>query len=112
MSPKFNDSAFWDKIKRFAGIAGRSLIEYALVLFHTLKDSETPAWAKGAIISALAYFISPLDLIPDVFPVVGYTDDFAAILAAVSAVTMHVKPIHREKAAQTVEKIFGPKENP
>jgi uncharacterized membrane protein YkvA (DUF1232 family) len=112
MSPKFNDSAFWDKIKRFAGSAGRSLIEYALVLFHTLKDSETPAWAKGAIISALAYFISPLDLIPDFFPVVGYTDDFAAILAAVSAVTMHVKPVHREKAAQTLEKIFGPRDNP
>ena len=112
MPPNFNESAFWQKIKQFAGTAGRSLIEYALILFHTLKDSETPAWAKGAIISALAYFISPLDLIPDFLPVVGYTDDFAAILAAVSAVTMHVKPVHREKAAKTVEKIFGPKERP
>lgn len=44
------------------------------------------------------------------FPVVGYTDDFAAILAAISAVTMHVKPIHREKAAATVARIFGPED--
>jgi uncharacterized membrane protein YkvA (DUF1232 family) len=108
MSSRFTDSAFWEKIKYFAKTAGRALIEHSLILFHTLKDSDTPAWAKGAIVSALAYFISPLDLIPDFFPVVGYTDDFAAIIAAISAVAMHVKPEHRIKAADAVTRIFGP----
>ena len=110
MPPLLNDSAFWGKIKGFARTAGRALIEHSLILFHTLKDADTPAWAKGAIVSALAYFISPLDLIPDFFPVIGYTDDFAAILAAISAVAMHVKPVHRKKAADTVARIFGPEE--
>ena len=110
MPPLLNDSAFWEKIKGFARTAGRALIEHSLILFHTLKDADTPAWAKGAIVSALAYFISPLDLIPDFFPVVGYTDDFAAILTAISAVAMHVKPAHRKKAADTVARIFGPEE--
>lgn len=108
MRSEFNDSAFWEKIRHFANTAGRALVEHSLILFHTLKDADTPAWAKGAILSALAYFISPLDLIPDFFPVVGYTDDFAAILAAIGAVAMHVKPTHRKKAADTVAKIFGP----
>lgn len=108
MDPRYSDSAFWEKLTRYAKSVGRVMVDYALVLFHVLKDPDTPAWATAAIISALAYFISPIDVIPDFIPVVGYTDDFAALVTALSAVAMHVKPEHRQKARETVEKWFGP----
>jgi uncharacterized membrane protein YkvA (DUF1232 family) len=86
------------------------MIENALILFHVLKDRDTPAWATAAIVSALAYFISPLDVIPDFVPVIGFTDDFAALVTALSAVAMHIKPEHRRMARETTEKFFGPED--
>ena len=111
MPPQFSDSAFWEKLTRYARASGRVLVEYALILYHVLKDSDTPTWATAAIVSALAYFISPLDLIPDFIPVVGFTDDFAALVTALSAVAMHIKPTHRQLARETADKWFGPRED-
>lgn len=110
MPPQFSDSAFWEKLRRYAKTAGRALVEYALILYHVLKDPDTPTWATAAIVSALAYFISPIDLIPDFIPVVGFTDDFAALVTALSAVAMHIKPAHRQLARETADKWFGPQE--
>jgi uncharacterized membrane protein YkvA (DUF1232 family) len=107
MPTQFNESAFWDKLRRYAKTVGRVMFEYALILYHVLKDADTPAWATAAIISALAYFISPVDLIPDLLPVIGYTDDLAALVTALSAVASHVKPEHRRAARETTEKWFG-----
>ena len=53
-------------------------------IFLTLKDKDTPILVKifGSI--TIAYALSPIDLIPDFIPVVGYLDD-AAVLAACMA---------------------------
>ena len=50
--------------------AGKEVIEKALILYYCLQDDDTPAWAKTTIIGALGYFISPIDAIPDLVPVV------------------------------------------
>lgn len=56
-----------------------------LSLWQTAADSNA-AWASRAMaIGALVYLISPLDVVPDVFPAVGLTDDAAVILATVTA---------------------------
>jgi uncharacterized membrane protein YkvA (DUF1232 family) len=40
---------------------------------------EIPWWAISAVVFALLYVLSPIDLIPDVIPVIGYTDDAAVV---------------------------------
>lgn len=50
------------------------------------------------VASALGYFILPLDLIPDWILGGGFTDDAAAIAAAIAAVSAHIKPAHKERA--------------
>lgn len=60
-------------------VAGRKVIDKVLRLYYALQDKDTPIWAKSIIVGALAYFISPLDAIPDITPVVGYVDDWGAI---------------------------------
>jgi uncharacterized membrane protein YkvA (DUF1232 family) len=54
---------------------GREVIEKALWLYYAAQQPNTPLWAKTAIYGALGYFISPIDAIPDITPVIGYADD-------------------------------------
>lgn len=107
--PFLSESPLWKKLSKYAQIAGRTLVEQVLVLVHTLKDSDTPMWARGTIVSALAYFISPLDIIPDFLPGAGYSDDLTAIAAAVAAVAIHIKKEHRDKAREKADEWFGPR---
>lgn len=69
------DESFWKKIKKVAVSAGKAVIIQALTLYYCSRDSDTPAWAKGTILSALAYFVLPLDAIPDLIPGAGYCRD-------------------------------------
>jgi uncharacterized membrane protein YkvA (DUF1232 family) len=52
---------------------------------------EIPMGTVLAIMSALVYFASPIDLIPDVIPIVGYADDAAVVVACLSLVDDDVK---------------------
>ena len=49
--------AFWDKLRRFARAAGRTVVERALRLYYAAQDPATPPWARRAIYAGLAYFI-------------------------------------------------------
>jgi uncharacterized membrane protein YkvA (DUF1232 family) len=73
-----------------------------VAMYFCLFDSRTPFWVKGTIAAALAYFILPVDAIPDILPVVGLSDDAGVLTAAFSAVSAHVTPEHRSKAKQWI----------
>jgi uncharacterized membrane protein YkvA (DUF1232 family) len=103
----FSSTSFWDKVKSQAAKAGRELIEKGLVLYYTWEDSDTPTWAKATIVGALGYFISPIDAVPDVLPVVGYSDDLAVLVGALAAVASSIKKSHQLAAKEKVDDIFG-----
>ena len=66
-----------------------------------------PAWAKAIIIGALAYFIMPLDAIPDAIPVAGYSDDLGALSAALAMVAMYITEDVKAQARSKMEEWFG-----
>ncbi|EHK2855835.1 DUF1232 domain-containing protein [Vibrio parahaemolyticus] len=99
----YSEQSFWDTLKRYAKKAGREVIETALIFYYCAKDSDTPRWAKTAILSALGYFVLPIDAIPDVLVGVGYSDDIGVLMAALASVGAHVKPEHKQEAKQQVE---------
>lgn len=103
----FSESSFWSKIKRFSFTAGRDVIEKALILYYTLGEPKVPIWAKTAITAALGYFIFPADAILDITPVAGYADDLGVLVAALATVAMHVTPRAKQRAAETLESLFG-----
>lgn len=105
-SAAYSDRSFWKKLRRYARLAGKEVVEKALTLYFTLQDPETPAWAKRVVVGALAYFIIPFDAITDLLPLVGFTDDLGALLTALSTVAMHVKPAHRQRAKAQAETWF------
>lgn len=103
----YSDDAFWGKIKNYAKQAGKSVLEPALKMYFALNDKDTPLWAKTTIVGALGYFISPIDAIPDLLPVVGYTDDVGVLVAALAVVSAYIKEEHKEKAQQILQKWLG-----
>jgi uncharacterized membrane protein YkvA (DUF1232 family) len=90
MASDFDDISFWNKVKNFAKAAGKEVIEKVLWLYYAAQQPATPAWARTVIYGALAYFVLPLDAIPDFVPVVGYTDDLGALAAALATVAVYV----------------------
>jgi uncharacterized membrane protein YkvA (DUF1232 family) len=58
-------------------------------LLSALDNPETPAPLKALIVGAIGYIVLPIDLIPDMIPVVGYTDDLASAAAVVVAVAAY-----------------------
>ncbi len=106
MNGKYSEGNFWSKIANFAKKAGKESIEKALYLYYAAKDPNTPKWATSTIYSALAYFIFPLDAIPDVIPVVGYTDDLGVLAVALTTVAAYITKDVKEKAQKKVSEIF------
>ena len=67
-------------------------------MFFALQKPATPVWAKTMIIGALGYFILPVDIIPDIIPIAGYTDDLTALVAAIVSVTFYIDEDVKQKS--------------
>ena len=80
---EFSPEKLWEKIKGHAKKVGCEGIRSALRLFYALDNPSMPLKTKMVIYGALGYFISPIDVIPDFIPVVGFTDDIGVLAAAV-----------------------------
>ena len=103
-----NDTkAFWTKIKTSCRKAGREVIYRALQLFYAAQRKETPAWARGVIYAALAYFIAPVDAVPDALPG-GFLDDLAVLAGALATVAMHITPEVDREAREKLDFWLGP----
>jgi uncharacterized membrane protein YkvA (DUF1232 family) len=97
----------WVTLKKAAHAAGRKSLLAALTLFYCLQDPDTPKWAKGVIIGALGYFVLPTDLLPDLLPGVGFSDDWGTLVAALGTVAAYIKQDHKAKASAQVDRLFG-----
>ena len=103
----YSGPRLWRTLVKAARSAGGKGLETALVLFYCHKDPDTPSWARSVIIGALGYVVLPTDLLPDVLPGIGFTDDWAAVLWAVATVARHVKDGHRRSARKQLGRLLG-----
>jgi uncharacterized membrane protein YkvA (DUF1232 family) len=94
--------SFWAKLKRVA--LALPFLEDLLAAYYCAFDRNTPRHVQGALIGALAYFVLPFDVIPDMMPVLGFTDDAAVLATAVKLVASHIRPEHRDAARQAIER--------
>ena len=106
--PGYSDERLRDKLARYAIAAGREVVEKALWLYYASRRPDVPRWARLTIYAALAYFILPLDAIPDFAPLAGYSDDLAALAAALLTVAQYIDDEVKEKARRRLQKWFGP----
>lgn len=74
----------------------------ALAIYYCALDRATPMRVRVAIFGALAYFIAPIDAMPDILPLLGFADDAAILAATVQLVTAHVLPEHYDAARRAL----------
>lgn len=103
----FTDGKFKDKILKSARKIGVKAVYYALVLYYALFSSSVPSKDRKIILGALGYLVLPLDLMPDFFPVIGFTDDAAALTIAVCRVMKNITPEVKAQAKAKLESLFG-----
>jgi uncharacterized membrane protein YkvA (DUF1232 family) len=92
---------FWDKIRRFAGQI--PFAEEAVTAWFCARDPATPSHVRAALVAALAYFVIPMDALPDFLPALGFTDDAALFWAVWQMMKGYITEEHREKAAQALD---------
>jgi uncharacterized membrane protein YkvA (DUF1232 family) len=96
---------FWRKARRV--LASLPFAEDLLAAYYCAFDRDTPLAVKAVLVSAIAYFVLPVDAIPDVLLVIGYTDDAAVLAAAIKLVSDHIRPLHREAARNALGTLKG-----
>ena len=87
---------FWRKTRHLA--ARLPFAEELLAAYYCAFDRDTPLQVKTTLVASIAYFVMPLDAIPDVLPALGFTDDAAVLATAVKLVASSIRPEHREVA--------------
>src|ERR1700744_5090894 len=93
---------FWGKFKRVA--ARLPFAEDLLSAYYCAFDKQTPRHVQAALLGAIAYFILPFDFIPDMMPLLGFTDDAAVLATAIRLVANHITEDHREAARATLKR--------
>ncbi|NMD08153.1 MAG: DUF1232 domain-containing protein [Phyllobacteriaceae bacterium] len=94
---------FWPKLARNIGRV--PFADEALAAWYCATDGATPLKVKATLFGALAYFVLPFDVIPDVILGLGFTDDMAVLVTAVTLMRNHITQAHRDKARETLDRI-------
>ncbi|NOR87748.1 MAG: DUF1232 domain-containing protein [Bacteroidales bacterium] len=87
--------------------AGIVVIYPALVLYYLFKDKNVPSYSKTIIAAALAYFIFPVDSIPDMTPIIGYSDDLGVLYVTISQLFKYITPEILKKVKSRIVLWFG-----
>ncbi len=104
---EYTPRRFWQKLGPRAQSVGRATLEKALYLYYAVQSPNTPKWAKRVIYGALGYFIFPLDAIPDLAPLIGYTDDISVMAAALATVAFYITPEVKDQAHRKLDQWFN-----
>jgi len=103
----FSEINFWNTVHSYAKKIGIQSVYSSLLLFYAFKRKETPAWAKNIIIGVLGYLIAPIDLIPDLTPFIGYTDDLGVLGIGLVAIASYINDAVKSQAKTKLKDWFG-----
>jgi uncharacterized membrane protein YkvA (DUF1232 family) len=96
---------FWRKLTRVA--VQLPFAEDLLAAYYCAFDKQTPRHVQASLLGAIAYFILPFDFVPDMLPVLGFTDDAAVIATAIRLVASNITQEHREAARAALKRGVG-----
>ncbi len=105
-SSYFSANDFLEKISNVAKRAGSKFVYASLILYYTLQSDRVSKREKALIIGALGYLISPFDVIPDAYPIVGLSDDMAVLLFVLRRVWTNIDPDIQLKAKEKLARWF------
>jgi len=92
---------FWSTLRRAAGHL--PFAEELVAAYFCALDRRTPTRVRAMLLSALAYFVLPVDVVPDILAGVGFTDDVTVLLGTLALVRAHIGDDHRRAARRALE---------
>ncbi|GLR06645.1 hypothetical protein GCM10007906_42330 [Vibrio hyugaensis] len=95
-----DEKTFWRKMKNSIKKAGEEIAVMGIKSWLAMADSNTSVRHKAILGGALAYFVLPTDMVPDVLAGVGFTDDMAALTLAANSVGNAITDEHEEQARE------------
>ena len=101
----FSEGGLMNKLAKYAKTAGRELVENVLILWYAFPEAS--AADKAIIMGVIGYFISPLDVIPDLVPGLGYTDDVGVVAWAIARIRLNASDSAIEKAKRKADEFFS-----
>lgn len=103
----FSENKLWQKLNQYGKSAGMKTVYTALLLFFAYRRKETPVWAKNIILGTIGYFLAPIDSIPDLTPLIGYTDDIGVLSFGLVTVASYVNMDVKIEARKKLKEWFG-----
>ena len=85
-------------------VAKLPFAEDLLAAYYCAFDRQTPRHVQASLLGAIAYFVLPFDFMPDMLPILGFTDDAAVLATAIRMVATHIMPEHREAARAALKR--------
>ncbi len=95
---EFNINRLIEYARKFLSANATKGIYILLLLFYSYNGPDVPSWAKKIIIGSIAYFISPIDSIPDLTPFLGMTDDLGVLTFGLVTIACYITEDTRENA--------------
>lgn len=89
-------SRFWAKLR--GSLARIPFADRIIAAYYAAIDPATPMRSKAILMGALAYFVMPVDAVPDFIALLGYTDDAAVLMLALRTVSSAILPRHHDQA--------------
>ncbi len=102
----FSERNFWSVIGRFAQRLGIKTVYTALLMYYAYRRKDTPFWAKNIILGVLGYLLAPLDFLPDLTPIIGFTDDIGMLSFGLVTIAAYINQDVRERARERLAKWF------
>jgi uncharacterized membrane protein YkvA (DUF1232 family) len=103
----YDENSLQNKLKNFSVKAGQQVIYAVLLLYYVLKSQGIPMKKKASIVAALGYFILPLDFVPDLIPLIGFSDDLGVLIFALAQISSSVTPEIKQQARKKMNDWFN-----
>ena len=103
----YSENKLTSKLGRVAKKLGGKALEALLTLYYVMRSPAVSTADKAKIYGVLGYFILPIDIVPDLLPMVGYADDISALFWVVNVVWKNITPEVREQARAKAAEILS-----
>lgn len=100
---------FWRTVKKAAGQI--PFMEDVVAAYYCVMDPVTPTRVRLTLLGALAYFVMPIDAVPDILAGIGFSDDAGVLIGAITIVGSHIRDVHRLAARHALTTDSDPAKN-
>lgn len=102
----YSEGGLRNTVKKWTSKLGEEAIYNICLLYYLAKSPDLPATDKMKVLGVLGYLILPADVLPDITPIVGFSDDLAAIVFLLKNLSKYTTSEIKEKARERAKKLL------